>query len=263
MTTIKSASASADADATAASIADRQGAAPWEAAIPPEELALYRQAGIGAGRVSLTIRRPALLVIDMQYRSTGETRRPIAESICEYPTSCGEYAWDAVECTTRLIAAFREARLPVIYPHVAPKGIHDGNRFADKAPAIMGIPLRGYEFSDRIAPLPGDVLIPKFHASAFFGTPLSSHLVNFGVDTVFIVGGTTSGCVRATAVDASSHGFKVVIPHECVFDRSQRSHAVNLFDLNSKYADVMSLNDAIALLATVPVAPAMAPRPAR
>lgn len=223
-------------------------ATPWAGFIPVEEEALYRRAGIGTGSVQINVRRPALLVIDMQYRSAGETRKPIGESIDEYATSCGEATWNAVDHTQRLIAAFREAGAPVIYPYVAPKGIHDGGRFADKAPKIMGIPARGYEFIDAIAPHPGELLIPKFHASAFFGTPLASHLINFGIDTLFIAGGTTSGCVRATTVDASSLGFKVIVPHECVFDRSQTCHAVNLFDMAHKYADVIPVAEAIRLV---------------
>ncbi len=225
-------------------------AMPWHGVIPAEEEALYRRAGFGAGRVAKALRRPALLIIDMQYRSAGEAPRPIAEAIEEYATSCGEYTWRAVDHTVRLIAAFRAAGLPVVYPHVAPKRQHDGGRFADKVPSVMGVPPRGYEFIAEIAPVDGDLLIPKYHASAFFGTALSSHLIDFGVDAVFVVGGTTSGCVRATAVDASSLGFKVVVPHECVFDRSQVAHAVNLFDMAHKYADVVPVEEAIALIAT-------------
>jgi nicotinamidase-related amidase len=109
----------------------------------------------------------------------------------------------------------------------------------------MGIAARGYEFVEDVAPKASDITIPKHHASAFFGTPLASHLVNLRVDSVYIAGCTTSGCVRASAVDATSLGFRVTVPHECVFDRSQTSHAVNLFDMASKYADVLSLQEAI------------------
>lgn len=221
---------------------------PWSGVIPAEDEALYRLAGMGVGKVSTSVRKPALLIIDMQYRSAGEAPAPIAEAIGEYPTSCGEHAWRAVEHVTPLIAAFRRQGYPVIYPHVAPKGRHNGGRFADKMPKIMSIPQRGYEFIEQVAPHAEDLVIPKHHASAFFGTPLASHLIDFGVDAVFVVGGTTSGCVRATTVDASSLGFKVIVPHECVFDRSQTAHAVNLFDMANKYADVMSVQDAIELV---------------
>ncbi len=219
---------------------------PWTGVIPPEEERLYGLAGFG--KPSGVGKRPALLVIDIQYRSIGERSMPIAEAVREYPTSCGEFGWRAVPHVARLIAAFRAKGFPVIYPHVAPKGMHDGGRFADKAPAVMTIPPRGYEFVDAIAPHPDDIRIPKYHASPFFGTPLASHLVNLGVDSVFVTGCTTSGCVRAAVVDASSAGFKVIVPEECVFDRSQVSHAVNLFDIANKYGDVLPMRETLALL---------------
>jgi maleamate amidohydrolase len=230
---------------------------PWTGVIPPEEEALYGVAGFG--NPSGAGKRPALLVIDIQYRSIGERSMPIAEAVREYPTSCGEFGWRVVPHVARLIAAFRAKGFPVIYPHVAQKGVHDGGRFADKAPAVMTIPPRGYEFVDAIAPLPDDIRIAKYHASPFFGTPLASHLVNMGVDSVFVTGCTTSGCVRAAAVDASSAGFRVIVPQDCVFDRSQVSHAVNLFDIASKYGDVLTMRETFALLESMePASPAPA-----
>jgi nicotinamidase-related amidase len=221
--------------------------APWEGVIPESDLAAFAAAGFdgssGAGK------RAALLVIDMQYRSFGEEPLPLIDAIAEYPTSCGEYAWSCVPHMTRLLAEFRRRDWPVIFPHVAPKGPHDAGRFGDKVPGVMNIGRRGYEFVADVAPLPGELTIPKYHASAFFGTSLVSHLINFGVDTVYVTGGTTSGCVRASVVDASSLGFKVVVPHQCVYDRSQISHAVNLFDIDKKYADVVDIDHAIELMA--------------
>jgi maleamate amidohydrolase len=219
---------------------------PWHHVIPAEELALYST--IGFGSQSNKPGKAALLVIDMQYRSVSSKSMPIAEAIKEYPTSCGEHGWNAVPHIQTLIKAFRQAGMPVMYPHVAPKKAYDGGRWADKAPAVMTIPPRGYEFVAEIAPMEGDILLPKAHPSAFFGTPLVSYLVDNGVSTVFVAGTTTSGCVRATVVDATSMGFRVVVPLEAVFDRSQTSHAVNLFDMNSKYADVMPVSEALELL---------------
>jgi nicotinamidase-related amidase len=228
------------------SAAQAQARSPWSGVIPPEEEAIYAAAGFG--RVSGAGKRPALLVIDVQYRTIGERPAPIREALKQYPTSCGEIGWRTIPHTAQLIAAFRRHGFPVIYPHVAPKTINDGGRFADKAPSVMSIPQRGYEFVKEVAPEPNDIRIPKHHASAFFGTALTSHLVNHSIDTVFVAGCTTSGCVRASVVDASSFGFKVVVPEECVYDRSQISHAVNLFDMASKYADVVAVRDAIALV---------------
>ena len=117
-----------------------------------------------------------------------------------------------------------------------------------KIPGLLTVPPRGYEFVKEIAPEPGDLLLPKNQASAFFGTPLASHLVQMGVDTVVVVGCTTSGCVRGSVVDGFAYNFKVVVPQDCVYDRSQVSHAVNLFDMSEKYADVMTSAEAIRVL---------------
>src|SRR5690606_40352154 len=134
-------------------------------------------------------------------------------------------------------------------PHVAPKNVDtDSGRLAEKVPSIMGIDQKGYAFVEEIAPVKGDVLLPKKHPSAFFGTPLVSHLIDLGADTLFVTGCTTSGCVRSSVSDAFAYNFKVVVPEECVYDRSPTSHAVNLWDMNAKYADVMPVADAIALL---------------
>src|SRR5438105_12438041 len=104
----------------------------------------------------------------------------------------------------------------------------------------MTIPEKGYQFPAEVAPHPGDVLLPKKHPSAFFGTPLASYLINLGADTLVVTGCTTSGCVRGSVVDAFSYNFRVMVPYDAVYDRSATSHAVNLFDMASKYADVTS-----------------------
>ena len=97
---------------------------------------------------------------------------------------------------------------------------------------------RGHDFVDEIAPRDGDVLLPKKHPSAFFGTPLASYLINAGVDTLVVTGCSTSGCVRGSVVDAFAYNYRVLVPQDAVYDRSKVSHAVNLFDMAEKYADV-------------------------
>lgn len=231
---------------------------PWSSVITEDEERRYEAAGFG--RPGGIGSRPALLIIDVQYRTVGTVRRPYWEAINEYPTACGEDGWSAVDHIQPLLAEFRRLGLPVLYPHVAPKNVDtDSGRLAEKVPSIMTIDQKGYAFVEEVAPVKGDVLLPKKHPSAFFGTPLVSHLIDLGADTLFVTGCTTSGCVRSSVSDAFAYNFKVVVPQECVYDRSPTSHAVNLFDMNAKYADVMPTADAIeALRKAVAGAPARA-----
>lgn len=212
-------------------------AKPWDGIISEEEQKAYHAAGFGrAGGIG---RRPALLIIDVQYRTIGTTPKPFWESIKEFPTSCGDIGWNAMHNIAILLKEFRRNGWPVLYPHVAPKNkATDGGRLAQKVPAIMNIPEKGYEFPAEIAPREGDVLIPKKHPSAFFATPLASHLIDLQADTLVVTGCTTSGCVRGSVVDAFAYNFRVLVPQDAVYDRSAVSHAVNLFDMASKYADV-------------------------
>jgi nicotinamidase-related amidase len=213
---------------------------PWDGIIPEEDLRIYQEAGFG--RPTEWGKRPALLVIDIQYRSVGTTRLLIAESMKEFGTSCGDAGWHAIDALVPLIGRFREKGWPVIYPHVAPKQSFDGGRLAQKVPAIMNVPAKGYEIVREIAPLDGEIVIPKRHSSAFFGTPLVSYLNDLDVDTVVLAGTTTSGCIRAAALDAFSYNFNVFVPFECVFDRSQFSNAVSLYEIGQKYANVLSVD---------------------
>ena len=220
---------------------------PWDGIISEEEQRAYH--AVGFGRASGIGRRPALLVIDVQYRTIGTRPMPFWESIKEFPTSCGEIGWAAMRNIAMLLAEFRANGWPVLYPHVAPKNkATDGGRLAQKVPAIMDIAAKGYEFPPEIAPREGDVLLPKKHPSAFFATPLASHLIDLGADTLVVTGCTTSGCVRASVVDGFAYNFRVVVPSDCVYDRSATSHAVNLFDMASKYADVGTAAEVLEML---------------
>ena len=222
---------------------------PWDGIISEEEQRAYNAAGFG--RATGLGKRPALLIIDVQYRTTGTTPKPFWQAIEEYPTSCGEVAWQAVGHIAELLAVFRERQWPVLYPYVAPKQSFDFGRLSDKVPAIMGVAAKGYEFVAEIAPAEHDILLPKKHPSAFFGTPLASYLINAGADTLVVTGCSTSGCVRGSVVDAFAYNFRVLVPQDAVYDRSATSHAVNLFDMASKYADVMPTVDAVAALRAI------------
>lgn len=210
---------------------------PWDDAIPYDDRRIYELSGfgheIGFGA------KPAILVIDVQYRTTGDHPVPIEQAIQEmYPTACGERAWQAVDVIAGLLETARAKDVPVLYPCVAPKAAIDAGVFGQINPGITNIAQRGYDFVEAIAPQDGDVVIPKRHASAFFGTALISYLVDFGVDTLIVTGATTSGCVRATVADAFSYNFRTVVPEDAVFDRIQISHKISLYDMEAKYADV-------------------------
>jgi nicotinamidase-related amidase len=156
-----------------------------------------------------------------------------------------------VTSIARILKLFRAKGWPVLYPHVAPKQSFDYGRLAEKVPALMGVAAKGYEFVPEVAPVEGDILLPKRHPSAFFGTPLASYLIQNEVDTLVVTGCTTSGCVRGSVVDAFSYNFRVAVPHDAVYDRSQTSHLVNLFDMSAKYADVSSTGDLLDALAAI------------
>lgn len=191
---------------------------------------------------------PALIAIDLYELSYQGGARPVVELAKTYPSSCGENAYAAIEPTKRLFAAARAAGLPVFYSTLdtrtdsLPRSITaTKRRKIEVDPAL-------YTIRTDFKPQPGDVIITKQRASIFYGTPLMAHLTQLGVRTVVICGESTSGCVRASAVDAYSHGFHVVLVEECCFDRSMLSHKVNLFDLHHKYADVIKLDRVVSHL---------------
>ena len=219
---------------------------PWDGIISAEEIERYEAAGFG--RPTGMGSRPALLIIDVQYRTVGTERKPYWEAIEEFKTSCGDTGWEAIDHIAPLLKLFRERGHPVIYPYVAPKMGYDVGRLGQKVPSIMDISAKGYEFPTEIAPQEGDVLLPKKHPSAFFGTPLVSYLVDKAIDTLVVTGCSTSGCVRGTVVDGFAYNYRVTVPQECVYDRSAVSHAANLFDMAYKYGDVLPVADVMAAL---------------
>jgi nicotinamidase-related amidase len=221
---------------------------PWAGVVTEEDERRYEAAGFG--RPGGAGSSPALLVIDVQYRTTGTEPRPFFDAVNEYTTSCGDAAWDALPNIGRLVRAFREEGLPILYPHVAPKRAYDKGQLGAKVPAIMNIPEAGYRFVEEIAPEADDVLVPKQHPSAFFGTALASYLIARHCDWVVVTGCTTSGCVRSSVVDAFAYNFHVTVPHDAVYDRSPTVHAVNLFDMAQKYADVVSTDQALELVSS-------------
>ncbi len=201
--------------------------------------------------------RPVLLIIDVNYNFVGETPEPILESIQKFRNSCGEEGWEAVSRIRKLLPAARDKGIPVIYTTGMPRqSAVDSGRWAGKnqrAAEDWGERAqRGNGIVEEIAPEEGDIVIRKMKPSAFFGTPLVSYLTQFQVDTLLVGGCTTSGCVRASVVDAFSYNYRVAVVEECTFDRGQASHKINLFDMNAKYADVVSLTETEKYLAGLP-----------
>lgn len=205
-----------------------------------------RRAGFGA--------RPAIVVIDVNYNFCGDRDEPILQSIERWRYSCGGVAWSTgIPAIQRILAVARAKRLPVIYttnPRRADGfdlGVwNDKSHRSDDVVDVMGH--KGNEIVAEVAPQDGDIFIEKRKPSAFFGTPLMSHLTMLKADSLILTGTTTSGCVRASAVDAISYDLRVTIPHEAVFDRSTLSHKVALMDVHMKYADVTDTDDVVGYL---------------
>jgi nicotinamidase-related amidase len=222
---------------------------PWESLIPESEMAVYRAAGYG--KRGTWGERPALLVVDVNYNFCGDRPEPILESIKRFRNSCGEVAWRTLPRITALLDAARAHGVPVLYTTSGYRpdtlGAGSWGQKNSRATALSEESLRfGNEIVKEIGPLPDDVVVRKDKPSAFFGTPMVSHLTARAVDTVIIAGTTTSGCVRASAVDAFSYNYRVVVVEDCCFDRGETPHRLNLFDLESKYADVVPSGDVIA-----------------
>lgn len=225
----------------------------WDDVFSPQELAV-RAAGGYAARVGMGS-RPVLLVIDITYAFTGDKGDDHLASVAKFRTSCGPAAWVAIPYIQRLLAAGRDRGLPVIYTRALqlPAEIR-GTLRPKKSRPPGDTPEsrdRGNEFTREIAPHPGDVIVEKTTASAFFQTPLLAHLQMLRADHVIVAGTSTSGCVRASVYDAFAYKFGVTVVEECVFDRFPTSHKVNLFDMDSKFADVEKLDTVLEQIKSV------------
>ena len=187
---------------------------PWDGIIPTEEQEAYRAAGFG--RPTGIGRRPALLIIDVQYRTVGTEPRPFWEAIKEFPDLLRRGRLGGGAAISRACSRSSATTAgPCSIPMCRRRRRSINGRLSDKVPAIMGVAARGYDFVAEVAPREDDVLLPKKHPSAFFGTPLASYLIDLGADTLVVTGCTTSGCVRGTVVDAFAYNFRVLVPHDC------------------------------------------------
>lgn len=201
----------------------------------------------GFGRTMGFGQRPALIVVDLTKGFT-DSSRPF-----------GSELGSQILATQALLKAARDRKLPVIFTSVRydDAELGDAGVWALKQGGAASLSAfgNGHELDSRLQALPGESMIYKKYASAFFGTDLASRLVTSHVDTVLLTGTSTSGCVRATAVDASQYGFRPMVIREGVGDRSAPAHAQSLIDLHAKYADVVSLDSTLAYLHQLPLLP--------
>jgi len=197
----------------------------------------YLEKGL-AGRVGWGT-KAALVVVDLSNGFT-DPASPLGGDLSDVLTATGE-----------LLRACREHGHPVVYLTVAyGPDRSDAGTFIDKVPAL-GILAEGshwVEIDSRIAPEPEEPVVVKKFASAFFGTDVAERLHRHSVDTVVLAGCSTSGCIRASAIDAMQNGFRTIVVEEAVGDRAQGPHRANLFDIDSKYGDVVPLEEALVRL---------------
>jgi len=216
----------------------------WKDVYPEEDLRTYapyaRETYIGDS--------PALLAIDLYNLVYKGGRKPPHELDADHPNSCGVYAHDAIEPTQKLFAAVRAAGVPIFYvtAQFNPHRVQSTRR--NMANLVTA---HDCDIHDAFAPEPEDVVFRKERPSAFFGTPLIAHLNQRRIDSLIVCGESTSGCVRASVLEAHMFGLHVSVVEECVFDRSVLSHKVNLFDMHHKYADVMKLDEVVAHLNSI------------
>jgi maleamate amidohydrolase len=199
--------------------------------------------GVWGNRIGFG-QRLALVVIDFLKAYTIEGAPLYAPGVVE-----------AVAQTPALIASARASGIPVIHTRILylAENCADGGMWVKKSP-VMKAMVEGNvlaEFCEGVEPAAGELVIVKQYASAFFGTSLASNLHAQGIDTVIMAGCSTSGCIRASAVDAVQHGFRAIVVRDCVGDRHPDPHNANLFDIDSKYGDVVSREEAITEIAKV------------
>jgi nicotinamidase-related amidase len=213
----------------------------WKDVVPPDVIEVYKQ----YVRDVLVGPSPALVAIDLYELAYQGGAKPPVELQGTYPSSCGSYAHAAIEPTKKLFAAARSAGLPIFYSTADTRTDSVPGKVTPTKRPGTPTDAPSYAIRPEWKPQPGDVVITKQRASAFYGTPLLAHLTQLGIRTVIICGESTSGCVRASAIDAYSNGFHVVLAEECCFDRSLISHKINLFDMHHKYADVMHIDQIV------------------
>lgn len=218
----------------------------WLRYLSPTDINIYKKAGYGA-KMTLGV-SPALLILDVTTMFVGDKPEPIIKSIEHFPNSCGNIGWKAIKKMNRLLDYARRKNLPVIYT-IGQEENNQKSLWAEKQPNVLYKPQKAMQSVNSIPkiiqPEKNELVIRKSMPSAFFGTTLLSHLIASKIDTLIVTGCTTSGCVRATVVDAFSYNYPVMVVEECTFDRGRIPHVINLFDMDQKYANVVSFEEAV------------------
>lgn len=206
-------------------------------------------------------KRPALLLIDLYRWVFGEKPEPLLEAIKSWPGSCGLAAWNALPSIRKLLSQCREAGIPIVHTTgLDGVGIEgwaarrETEERGDMSPEALERRRQRFDIIDEVKPLPGEAVVRKSSPSAFWGTPLVGHLKFLDVDSLIVCGESTSGCVRASVVDGCTYRFRMIVVEECVFDRHEAAHAINLFDMNQKYGDVVSLAEVLQYLRSEQIA---------
>ena len=215
----------------------------WENSLTESDRIVIEKGGYGNKRG--LGKSPALIIIDAQYNYVGDNK-PITEQLADWPSGGGNEAWNAIEKIIPLRDAAYKANIPVIYTRNVQKKTINFDSFALKAKRDNSKYIDGSvgtQIIKELEPKETDLVVDKSYASAFFGTPFISYLIKLGIDSLVIVGGSTSGCVRATAVDAVTHNFNVAVVEDCVYDRIELSHKAGLLDLWMKYCDVSTAHE--------------------
>jgi nicotinamidase-related amidase len=195
---------------------------------------------------------PALVLVDLYRAVFGDKREPLLEAIKRWPGSCGPAAWDAIPHIQRLMACARDVGIPVVHiTRLAGEGVVGWGDRIRRRPGDQERRAAEADIIPELAPLPTELVLRKAAPSSFAGTALEAHLRAWDVDTLIIAGESTSGCVRATVVDAATRAFRTTVVEECVFDRHEAPHAINLFDMDQKYADVLSLAEVLDHLSSL------------
>ena len=219
----------------------------WTKYLTEDDRLVIEKGGYGKSRG--LGQRPMLVVIDAQYNYVGEDR-PVGEQLDEWPSGGGAAAWAAIRRIRPLVELARGAGIPVLFTRNVQKNLAFDS-FGTKSQRDQSRYVEGHRGTfivDELTPVSGDLTLDKAYASIFYGTPLLSWLVKLRIDSLILVGGSTSGCVRASAVDAVTRNFNVAVVEDCVYDRISISHAAGLLDMWMKYCDVMNSEEAAAYI---------------